>query len=70
MDRDTSQRVEQISAALTDDADGNHSENGFGLVNVNQRIKLDDGRQYGLSLSSQQGGGTCVGIVIPLTADG
>lgn len=62
------ERVEQISAALTDDADGNHSENGFGLVNVNRRIKLYYGRQYGLSLSSEHGAGTCVGIVIPLTA--
>jgi two-component system sensor histidine kinase YesM len=58
--------VAQISNALNDDSDGIHSESGFGLVNVNKRIKLYYGRQYGLSLSSQYGSGTCVGIVIPL----
>jgi two-component system, sensor histidine kinase YesM len=61
------ERVAQISAALDDDSDSNHPENGFGLVNVNRRIKLYYGRQYGLSLSSEEGSGTCVGIVIPLT---
>ena len=58
--------VTQISNALNHDVDGIHPESGFGLLNVNKRIKLYYGRQYGLSLSSQYGSGTCVGIVIPL----
>jgi two-component system sensor histidine kinase YesM len=62
------ERVARIGAALSDDVDVNHPENGFGLVNVNRRIKLYYGKQYGLSLSSEEGRGTCVGIVIPLTS--
>jgi two-component system sensor histidine kinase YesM len=61
------ERVAQISAALNDESDGNHPENGFGLVNVNRRIKLYYGRQFGLSVSSEVGSGTCARIVIPLT---
>jgi two-component system, sensor histidine kinase YesM len=60
--------VQQISDALNDDSDGIHPESGFGLLNVNKRIKLYYGRQYGLSLTSNYGSGTCVGIVIPLAA--
>ena len=60
------EKVAQICDALNDDADGLHPEIGFGLLNVNKRIKLYYGRQYGLSVSSEYGRGTCVGIVIPL----
>jgi two-component system sensor histidine kinase YesM len=64
------ERVLQISSALSEDLDANHPESGFGLVNVNRRIKLYYGRQYGLSVRSDEGRGTCVGIVIPMTAGG
>jgi two-component system sensor histidine kinase YesM len=60
-------KVAELNALLSDDATGIHPEGGFGLVNVNQRIKLYYGQQYGLSLTSKHGGGTRVGIVIPLT---
>ena len=61
------EKVLQIRAALNDESDEIRSESGFGLVNVNKRIKLYYGRQYGVSLSSEYGSGTCVGIIIPLT---
>lgn len=64
------EKVLEISAALNDESDDIHAESGFGLVNVNRRIQLYYGRQYGLSLSSEYGRGTRVTISIPLTRTG
>jgi two-component system sensor histidine kinase YesM len=41
-------------------------EQGFGLENVNQRIKLYYGKEYGLSIESQYQVGTQVTLAIPL----
>ncbi len=38
---------------------------GYGLMNVNQRIKLRFGEQYGLDISSTPGKGTTVRILLP-----
>ena len=38
---------------------------GFGLRNVNERIRLNYGKQYGLRLESKYGIGTTVTILIP-----
>jgi two-component system sensor histidine kinase YesM len=62
------EKLLQINAALNDESDRICADGGFGLVNVDRRIKLYYGRQYGLSLSSRCGGGTCVEIVIPMTS--
>jgi two-component system sensor histidine kinase YesM len=40
---------------------------GYGIRNVNQRIQLHYGMEYGVSITSQVGQGTIVGIVIPYT---
>ena len=42
------------------------SEGGFGLYNVNERIKLYYGKQYGLSIESEYQKGTRVSLEIPL----
>lgn len=42
-----------------------NSEEGYGLKNVNNRIKLNYGEQYGVRISSTYGVGTCVRIEIP-----
>jgi two-component system sensor histidine kinase YesM len=42
---------------------------GFGLENVNKRIRLYYGRQYGLSIHSQYRGGTQVTVTIPCQSD-
>lgn len=44
-------------------------EEGFGLANVNKRIKLYYGSQYGLSIESQYQEGTLVTVTIPLRED-
>lgn len=41
-------------------------DNGFGLCNVNQRLKLYYGKQFGLTIQSEYGVGTTVAAVIPL----
>ena len=38
---------------------------GFGLTNVNQRIKMHFGEEYGMEISSTKGVGTTIRIVIP-----
>lgn len=38
----------------------------IGLYNINQRLKLSYGQEYGIKISSQTGEGTTVQIVIPL----
>ncbi|MBN1583104.1 MAG: sensor histidine kinase [Anaerolineae bacterium] len=43
-----------------------HEDEGFGLANVNKRIKLYYGSQYGLAIESQYQEGTRVTITIPL----
>jgi two-component system sensor histidine kinase YesM len=44
---------------------GASSENGYGLVNINKRIHLHYGEEFGLEFSSTFGGGTCVKVRIP-----
>lgn len=57
----------RLNTSLQDDPEQAQIDSGYGLVNVNQRIRLYYGKQYGLSLSSEYRRGTCVGIVIPMT---
>jgi two-component system sensor histidine kinase YesM len=61
----TPEKLAQLRAEL-DDASGDFKlESGFGIGNVNRRIKLYYGNPYGLSIQSEYGIGTCVTLVIP-----
>lgn len=54
------ERLEQVRAALK------HEQSiGFGIATVHERIQLMFGAEYGLSIESQQGVGTCVTVRIP-----
>lgn len=44
---------------------GSEQSTGFGLANVNKRIKLNYGIQYGLDILSKKGEGTTIIITIP-----
>jgi two-component system sensor histidine kinase YesM len=44
---------------------GAGSENGYGLANINRRIRLQYGEEFGLEFSSQYGEGTSVRVRIP-----
>jgi two-component system sensor histidine kinase YesM len=60
-------KLAQIREMLNDDAgEISLKEGGFGLENVNKRIKLYYGKQYGLHVQSEYLGGTQVVARIPL----
>lgn len=42
------------------------TEKGFGLANVNERIRMNFGPQYGMKIDSEKNKGTCVSITIPM----
>jgi two-component system sensor histidine kinase YesM len=54
-----------VQAELADDSDDIRLESGFGIDNVNKRIKLYYGKQYGISIKSEYKKGTCVSLRIP-----
>lgn len=61
-------RLKQIIAYLDDKnhvISGEKIRESYGLYNVNQRIKLKFGDQYGLSISSVYEVGTCIQVKIP-----
>ena len=63
----TPYKLGQIQERLDDDSDVvSQEEQGFGLANVNKRIKLYYGSEYGLSMESQYQEGTRVTMTIPL----
>lgn len=57
-----------LNGILSDGPRGTGSS-GFGLNNVNQRIKMNFGEEYGLSISSEYEEGTSVKIFIPIIRD-
>ena len=59
------EKLIQIQDELADNSGEIKQESGFGLGNVNHRLKLYYGMQYGLSIKSKYQGGTCVTFVIP-----
>ncbi len=61
----TPQKLAQLRAALDDDSGDIKMESGYGIGNVNNRIRLYYGKQYGLSIRSEYATGTCVTLVIP-----
>lgn len=59
------EKLIKLRAELQEDSDDIKLESGFGLGNVNKRIRLYYGKQYGLSVQSEYGVGTCITLVIP-----
>jgi two-component system sensor histidine kinase YesM len=61
------ERLAQIRAQLERSADDEVvAEGGYGVSNVNQRIRLYYGPEYGLSIASEHQRGTRVSLIIPL----
>ncbi len=56
-----------LSTLLDKESERNHSKegNGIGLINIDERIKLSYGDEYGLSIESELDEGTTVTITIP-----
>ncbi|MOA38472.1 hypothetical protein D3C78_1601610 [compost metagenome] len=62
-------RLERLRDSLklefTEDMERTSTDAGFGLWNVDQRIKLYYGSSYGLELDSSEGEGTVITIRLP-----
>lgn len=56
---------EQVQFALTDSSRGHKQGSGVGLVNVNNRIQILFGKEYGIVIESEPDEGTTVKIRIP-----
>ncbi len=61
----TPEKLAKLRAELEEDSGDIKLESGFGLGNVNKRVKLYYGEPYGLSVQSEYNAGTCVTLVIP-----
>ncbi len=61
----TPEKLAQLRSELEDDSGDIKLESGFGIGNVNKRIRLYYGKPYGLSVQSEYTTGTCVTLVIP-----
>ncbi|MDP4179539.1 MAG: sensor histidine kinase [Bacillota bacterium] len=62
------EQLNRVLARLERKDKNDESDNkreSYGLYNVNERIKLKFGTQYGLTISSVYGEGTCIQIKIP-----
>lgn len=66
----TEEKLAQIQAELNDESGEIKMESGFGIGNVNKRIRLYYGKPYGLSVASEPSSGTRVTLVIPAIRDG
>ncbi len=53
-------------AHILEQSDGTPGHTGLGLGVVNKRIRILFGEEYGLSVDSEQGAGTCVKMTLPL----
>lgn len=61
----TAEKLRDVRKTLDRDMLEIDGDNGYGLKNVNQRIKLYYGKEWGVSVDSDQGVGTRVSVVIP-----
>lgn len=65
----TEERLREVVAHINADNSVSRKNEGYGLRNVNQRIKLYYGKQYGLFIKSEYKKGTHVSVIIPLVGD-
>jgi two-component system, sensor histidine kinase YesM len=65
----TPEKLVQLQAELADDSGDIRMESGFGIGNVNKRIRLYYGKQFGVTVKSEYNTGTCVSLVVPATRE-
>lgn len=63
------EKLDTLRAALVSEEDDDTSENGIGLKNIHNRIKLFYGEEYGLDINSEENIYTCITIRLPLIAN-
>jgi len=59
------ERLASVRKGLDDDLTASPHSSGYGLKNVNQRIKLYYGMKWGIRIDSEEGVGTLVSILLP-----
>lgn len=59
------ERLQKVRRIITGELADENTSSGFGLSNVEQRIRLNCGADYGLSIDSAYKEGTAVQVVIP-----
>jgi len=65
----TPDKLIQLQTELADDSGDIRLESGFGIGNVNKRIRLYYGKQFGVTVKSEYNTGTCVSLFIPAKKD-
>ena len=65
----TPDALANVQAQVNEDSEEIRLESGFGIDNVNERVRLYYGRQYGLSIESEYLSGTRVSLVIPAKSE-
>jgi sensor histidine kinase YesM len=66
-------KVEELTEYINSEKTNNSLEEnklGIGIRNVNQRIKLTCGNEYGIVIKSSEKQGTCFTIFLPLISGG
>lgn len=61
----TQERLSEVRKIITGEVENTKEKGGFGLFNVNERIRLNYGREYGLRIESKYGEGTCIWVTVP-----
>lgn len=61
----TQERLEYVRSLIRGEKDDEEKQSGFGLFNVNQRLKLNYGFPYGLEMESIYGEGSVATVTIP-----
>lgn len=59
------ERLNEVRRIITGEAEDTKEKGGFGLFNVNERIRLNYGREYGVRIESAYGKGTCIWVTVP-----
>lgn len=59
------ERLDYVKKLINGEIQDKDMPNGFGLANVNQRLKLNYGAEYGLLMSSEDGEWTEISAIIP-----
>jgi two-component system sensor histidine kinase YesM len=62
------EQLELLEQGLKDSSNPEH-KNGFGLFNVNERIRLTYGPSYGIEVKSEYGLGTRINVYLPVNND-
>ena len=58
-------RLNEVRKIITGEIESTKEKGGFGLFNVNERIRLNYGHEYGLKIESAYGKGTCIWVTVP-----